>query len=138
MAGAKRGGESRSTGCGRLFCSGLPFLSVQLVMAELSMQTPSECIPSQLGGASSELPLTGSDATLQLSQSRYALLSSTTANDALAVSLPPLLVLSPRHSLSLACLPSLPLPHFLLPYRHHSFLIHRMENRGISSVGARG
>lgn len=83
------------------------FFSVQLVMAELLMQTPSECIPSQLNGASSELPLTGSDATLQLSQSLYAVLSFTVANDALALCLSFLFLSS---LLSLTGVPAFPTP----------------------------
>lgn len=71
------------------------------------MQTPSECIPSQLNGASSVLPHTGSDATLPLSQSPYSVPSSATANDALAVPLLPPLVLS---SLSLTGEPAIPTP----------------------------
>lgn len=122
----------------KIICSEVPSFGVQLIMAELSMQTPSECIPSQLSGASSELPLTGRDATLRLSQSPHVVLSSAIANDALAVFLLPPLVLSPPHSHSLACLPSLPLPHFLLPHRRHAFLNHSMENRGVSSASARG
>lgn len=39
---------------------------------------------------------------------------------------------------SLASLPSLPLPHFLLPRRRHAFLNHSMENRGVSRLSARG
>lgn len=84
-------------------------------MAELSVQTPNKCIPSQLSGASLKLPLTGSDATLSRSQSLYPVLSSSIANDALAVPLLPAIALHSLLSLPPACLPFLPLPHFLLP-----------------------
>lgn len=63
-------------------------------MAEVSVQTPSECVPSQLSGASSELPLSGCDATLPLSQSPHTVLASI-ANDALPLPLPLLSCLSP-------------------------------------------
>lgn len=139
MVTEERGEKSTSAGCGKLFCRGVPVLSVQLLMSELSMQTPSECIPSQLSGASSELPHTGSDATFPLSQSPYSVPSSATANDALTVPLLSPLVLS---SLSLTGEPAIPTPppyfFFLRPHRHHAFLNHSMENRGFSSVSARG
>lgn len=109
MAAAERAEESISAGCGKRFCRGVPVLSVQLVMAELSVQTPSECTPSQFSGASSELPLTGSDAALSLSQSPHTVLSSTIANDAQALPLLPPLVLSSLQSHSPA-LPAFPTP----------------------------
>lgn len=99
--------QLRERRSGKQFCGGVPVLSAQLIMAELSMQTPGECIPSQCSGASSELPLTGSDATLFLSQSPHSVLSSTIASDALAVPLLPPLVLS---LLSLPGMPAVPTP----------------------------
>lgn len=122
MAAAERAEESAGTGCGELFCRGVPVLNAQLIMAELSMQTPRECILSQFSRAPSELPLTGSDVALPLSQSPYSVLFSTIASDALAVPLLPPLVLSSLYSRSLACLLTLPLPHFLPPRRRHAFL----------------
>lgn len=97
-------GESGgAAGRGGRFCAGFPAPSVQLVMAELSVQTPGDCVPSQLSGASSELPLTGADVTLPVSQSRRSVLSSATANDAQAASSssstpPPLLLPFSLHS----------------------------------------
>ena len=41
-------------------------------------------------------------------------------------------------SLSLVCLPSLPLPHYVLPRRRHAFLNHSILDRGVSSVSAGG
>lgn len=86
----------------------------------LSMQTPSECIPSQFSGASSELPLRGSDATLSLDQSPYPVLFLNHCKWCSGYASPsssrPLLT-----PVSLVCLPSLPLPHFLQPHRRHAF-----------------
>lgn len=87
------------------YCAEEPrFSVVQLIMAELSMQTPNKCIPSQLSGASSKLPLTDSDATLSRSQSLHPVRSSSIANDALAVPLLPAIPLHSLLSLPPACL----------------------------------
>ena len=72
------------------------------------MQTPSECIPSQLSRASSELPLSGGDDTPSLSQSPHPALLSTIANDALAMPLSSSRPLLSLHTLTGA--PAFPTP----------------------------
>lgn len=122
MAAADGAEESPGTGWGKRFCRGVPVLTAQLIMAELSVQTPSECIPSQRSRASSELPLTCSDVTLPPQPISITLCFP----QPLPLMLWPCLsfLLSSLYSHSLACLPTLPLPHFLPPCRHHAFLIH--------------
>lgn len=103
------------------------------------MQTPSECLPSQINRASSELSLRGSDAIFSLSQLPFSLLLRVAARDAHALPL-----LSSPLSLSLvsyACMCPLPLPHFLLPHRRHAFLCHckkKIIKRGVSNGNTQG